>query len=170
MTILRRYSFQWIRLNLIKRLNDFGNDKLYKGNVLARNEYFLESIPVHDAWYRWLRSSHTMALCSQSHDLFHKGQEKLEVVWPMFVLIPPITVTLEFYKPHLTEFSSVVMSFHASNICRWLHLCSWVVGARRSSPCALRVLFLGQYNVVLTTEVIKHNTSKRWFIIMLNRK
>lgn len=48
-------------------------------------------------------------------------KEKLEVVWPMFVLIPPITVTLEFYKPHLTEFSSVVMSSHASNICRWLH-------------------------------------------------
>lgn len=42
-------SLESIKSN--KWLNDFGIDKLYsiKGKVLARNEYFFESIPVHDA-------------------------------------------------------------------------------------------------------------------------
>lgn len=60
-------------------------------DMLARNEYSLESIPVHDAWYQWLHSSHAMALCPQKHDLSHMGHEKLEVVGPAFVSMPFMT-------------------------------------------------------------------------------
>lgn len=60
-------------------------------DLLARNEYSLESIPVYDAWYQWFHSSHAMALCPQSHDLSHMGHEKLEVIGHGFVSIPPMT-------------------------------------------------------------------------------